>query len=75
MYAKITALGSYVPPKKLTNHDLTKIVDTSVDWIIQRTGIEERRIVDDETFTTDLCEKAALDLSSKYKKKIYTMWI
>ena len=40
--AKITALGCYVPPGLLTNQDLEKLVDTSNQWILERTGIVER---------------------------------
>ena len=42
--AAITAVGGYVPPDKLTNADLEKMVDTTDEWIVQRTGIRERRI-------------------------------
>ncbi len=40
----ISGTGSYVPEKRLTNQDLEKLVETSNDWIVQRTGIRERRI-------------------------------
>ncbi len=63
--AKITALGAYVPPKKLTNHDLEKMVDTSDEWIIQRTGIRERRLADDNVYTSDLAIKAVENLSEQ----------
>ena len=59
MYSQITGTGSYLPEKVLTNHDLEKMVDTSNEWIIERTGIKKRHIVVDET-TCDLAEKAAL---------------
>jgi len=42
MFSRITGTGSYLPPKVLTNHDLEKMVDTSHDWIVERTGIHER---------------------------------
>ena len=45
--AVITGVGHYVPPKVLTNHDLEKMVDTSDEWIVSRTGIKERRILED----------------------------
>ncbi|KXS44701.1 MAG: 3-oxoacyl-[acyl-carrier-protein] synthase III [Candidatus Frackibacter sp. T328-2] len=57
--AGITGVGSYVPEKVLTNHDLEKIVDTSDEWIRSRTGIEERRVADDDTATSDLAYEAA----------------
>ena len=44
-YSKITGWGKYAPPKVLTNADLEKIVDTSDEWIVSRTGIRERHIV------------------------------
>ena len=42
----IVGLGAYAPPKRLTNFDLEKLVDTSDQWITERTGIKERRIVE-----------------------------
>ncbi|HMP95126.1 MAG TPA: 3-oxoacyl-ACP synthase, partial [Phnomibacter sp.] len=46
--AAITAVGAYVPPDKLTNFDLEKMVETNDEWIRTRTGIEERRILKGE---------------------------
>ncbi|MCK4267514.1 MAG: 3-oxoacyl-ACP synthase, partial [Actinomycetia bacterium] len=46
MSVGINGIGVYLPDKVLTNADLEKIVDTSDDWIVTRTGINERRIVD-----------------------------
>ena len=57
--AKITALGTYVPPRLLTNEDLEKMVETSHDWIMERTGIRERHIVDKGVSTSDLAAEAA----------------
>lgn len=57
--AGILGIGSYVPPKVLTNFDLEKMVDTSDEWIRTRTGISERRIVDEDTVTSDLAVHAA----------------
>jgi 3-oxoacyl-[acyl-carrier-protein] synthase-3 len=57
--AKITALGTYVPPRLLTNDDLEKMVETSNDWIVDRTGIRERHIVDKGVATSDLATEAA----------------
>jgi len=57
IHARITGTGSYVPGKIITNHDLEKLVDTSDDWITERTGIKERRIVEKGQTTSDLaCE-------------------
>ncbi|MGQ9471241.1 MAG: beta-ketoacyl-ACP synthase III [Candidatus Aminicenantales bacterium] len=55
---KITATGFYAPPKILTNADLEKMVDTSDEWIITRTGIRERHIADQAQTTSDLCAEA-----------------
>jgi 3-oxoacyl-[acyl-carrier-protein] synthase-3 len=57
--AKISALGTYVPPRLLTNADLEKMVETSNDWIIERTGIRERHIVENGVATSDLAVEAA----------------
>ena len=57
--AKISALGTYVPPRLLTNADLEKMVDTTNQWILERTGIHERHIVDKGVATSDLGFEAA----------------
>ncbi|HML16082.1 MAG TPA: beta-ketoacyl-ACP synthase III [Bryobacteraceae bacterium] len=57
--AKISALGCYVPPGVLTNQDLEKMVDTSNQWILERTGIVERHIAPPEMATSDLAVEAA----------------
>lgn len=54
----ITGLGHYLPKRKLTNHDLEKLVDTSDEWIITRTGIRERRIAEKTERNSDLAAKA-----------------
>jgi 3-oxoacyl-[acyl-carrier-protein] synthase-3 len=59
--ATITAVGHYVPEKKLTNADLEKLVDTTDEWIRTRTGISERRIMEDGA-TSDLAVRAVEDL-------------
>jgi len=56
----IAGLGTYVPPRLLTNEDLEKMVDTSSDWILQRTGIHTRHIVDPGVATSDMGKEAAL---------------
>lgn len=58
--ASITGIGSYLPNKVLTNYDLEKMVDTSNDWIVQRTGIKERRIVENGVTTSDIATQASL---------------
>ena len=56
----ISAVGSYVPDRVLTNQQLEKIVDTSDEWITSRTGIKERRLAAKDEFTSDLATRAAL---------------
>jgi len=58
-YAAFRSIGAYVPQKILTNDELSKMVDTSDEWITKRTGIKERRIAADDEFTSDLGVKAA----------------
>ena len=57
--AKISALGTYVPPRLLTNADLEKMVDTNNEWIMTRVGIRERHVVDKGVATSDLAVEAA----------------
>ncbi|HKA87142.1 MAG TPA: beta-ketoacyl-ACP synthase III [Haliangiales bacterium] len=56
---RILGTGRGVPPKVLTNHDLEKLVDTSDAWISERTGIRERRVLDESLTTSDLSAEAA----------------
>jgi 3-oxoacyl-[acyl-carrier-protein] synthase III len=56
--AGIIGVGAYVPERVVTNDDLAKIVDTSDEWIFQRTGIRERRWARDDEYTSDLAIKA-----------------
>ncbi len=58
--SRIIATGSYAPPKVLTNFDLEKMVETTDEWIISRSGIRERRIVETNVSTSDLGTQAAL---------------
>lgn len=67
-YSKITATGGYLPEKVVTNHDLEQLVDTSDQWIRERTGIEKRHIAADNQTTCDLAEAAArraMDMAGK----------
>ena len=59
-HVKISGLSTYVPPKVLSNADLEKLVDTSNEWILQRTGIRERHIVEPGVATSDLAKEAAI---------------
>jgi len=54
----VIGTGSYLPEKVITNHDLAKIVDTSDEWIVSRTGINERRFANDDIATSDLAYEA-----------------
>jgi len=56
---KISALGTYVPPRVLANADLEKMVETTNDWIMERTGIRERHLVDQGVASSDLGVEAA----------------
>ena len=58
-YARITGTGGYLPDNVMTNHDLEKIVDTTDQWIRDRTGIEQRHIAAEGQTTVDLAEVAA----------------
>src|SRR5919199_383533 len=63
----IVGTGSYTPEKRLTNADLSKIVDTSDEWITTRTGIKERRIAAKDEHTSDMATKAALKAMEQAK--------
>jgi len=59
-YARITGTGSYLPERIMTNADMEKVVDTTDQWIQERTGIKQRHIAADDQTTSDLAEQAAL---------------
>jgi 3-oxoacyl-[acyl-carrier-protein] synthase-3 len=63
--AKITALGTYVPPRLLTNEDLEKMVETTSQWIVERTGIRQRHIAEKGVGASDLAVEAAKCLLAK----------
>lgn len=65
-YSRMTAIGSYVPERILTNKDLEAMVDTSDEWIVQRTGIRERRISTAEQFTSHLCIEAVRNMADRW---------
>ena len=67
---RITAIGSYVPERVMTNNDFKTIIDTNDEWITKRTGIKERRFAEENEFTSDLCIKAIEDLILRYNKEI-----
>ena len=55
----VTGVGGYLPPRIMTNHDMAKIVDTSDEWIVERTGIRQRHVIEDSGKTSDLAVEAA----------------
>lgn len=59
IYSQILGVGSYLPPRIWTNDDLKEIMDTSDEWIVQRTGIKQRHWVEGTTSTSDLALEAA----------------
>ncbi|RLA64738.1 MAG: 3-oxoacyl-ACP synthase [Epsilonproteobacteria bacterium] len=58
IYASFKSIGAYAPKKILSNADLEKLVDTTDEWIVQRTGISERRIAAEDEYTSDMAAKA-----------------
>ena len=58
-YARIAGIGSYLPEKIVTNHDLEKTMDTSDEWIRERTGIQQRHIASDDETTGSMGLEAA----------------
>ncbi len=76
-FSQISGVGSFVPKNIYTNFDLEKMMDTTDEWIQQRTGIEERRWVDENTSTTDLALQASINAieSAKIKKEDIDMII
>ncbi len=63
---KISALGTYVPPRVLTNADLSKMVDTNDEWIMSRVGIRERHIADKGVAASDLAVEAVKNLVASH---------
>ena len=73
VYASFRSIGAYVPEKILSNADLEKMVDTTDEWIVKRTGISERRIAADDEYTSDMAAKAcelAIERSGIAKEEI-----
>lgn len=64
--SRITALGAYVPERILSNADLEKMVDTNDEWIVQRTGMRERRIAAEGEYSSGLAVRAVEDLIRRY---------
>ena len=72
-FAVITGVGGYLPSGRRTNQDLEKITDTSDEWIIKRTGIKERRILEENLATSDMAVKAIQNLVEKYNKDLHQL--
>lgn len=68
--SRVAGIGSYLPEKVLSNFDLEKMVETSDQWIVERTGIERRHIAADDQATSDLCVHAALRALEDAKLKV-----
>ena len=69
-HSKITGIGVYAPEKVLTNSHFEKIVDTSNQWIIQRTGIKERHVIDKDETNLSMSVNAVGKLCENYNKTI-----
>ncbi len=69
IHSKISATGSYLPKKILLNSELAKTVDTSDEWIMDRTGIKQRHVVSEGELTSDIATHAALKTLEKAGKK------
>lgn len=70
LYAAITGVGGYIPQNIRSNYDLEKLCDTSDEWIMKRTGIKERRILEEDLATSDMAVRAIENLANKYKKNL-----
>ena len=68
-FAKIISSGSYLPEKILTNKELESIVDTTDEWITERTGIKERRVSSDDETSVDMAYQASIDAIDKSEIK------
>src|SRR5687768_4949170 len=63
--SRILGVGAYVPPRIVTNHDLAKVMETSHEWIVERTGIEERRWVEPGEGGAEMAAKASREALEK----------
>lgn len=70
-YASITAIGGYIPEQVRTNYDLEQACETSDEWIVKRTGIKERRILDKDLATSDMAVSAIRDMAAKFDKNLF----
>jgi 3-oxoacyl-[acyl-carrier-protein] synthase-3 len=65
--SRITAIGSFVPDRRITNLDMEKLVETSDEWIVQRTGIRERRALSEHEHAFDLIAGAVGNMADRYE--------
>ena len=70
-YAAITGIGGYIPQQVRTNYDLEKVSATSDEWIVKRTGIKERRILENGLATSDMAVRAIQDMAEQYSKNLH----
>ncbi len=68
--SRITAIGTYVPNQILSNNDLEKMIDTNDEWIVQRTGMKERRIASKDEYSSHLAIQAIENLCTTFKKNL-----
>ncbi|MBZ4224195.1 ketoacyl-ACP synthase III [Bacillus wiedmannii] len=68
--SRITAIGTHVPNQMLSNNDLEKMIDTNDEWIVQRTGMKERRIASEDEYSSHLAIKAIENLCTTFKKNL-----
>ncbi|WHY30880.1 ketoacyl-ACP synthase III [Bacillus wiedmannii] len=68
--SRITAIGTYVPNQILSNNDLEKMIDTNDEWIVQRTGMKERRIASEDEYSSHLAITAIENLCTTFKKNL-----
>lgn len=68
--SRITAIGTHIPNQILSNHDLEKMIDTNDEWIVQRTGMKERRIASEDEYSSHLAIKAIEKLCTTFKKNL-----
>lgn len=69
--ARVTAIGTAVPEKRLLNSELEKMVETNDEWIVQRTGMKERRIAGENEFASTLAYQAINNLIKNYDKDLH----
>ncbi|KIL38761.1 3-oxoacyl-ACP synthase [Gordoniibacillus kamchatkensis] len=69
--ARISALGTYVPERIVTNDDMSRIVDTNDEWIVQRTGIRERRYAREDEYTSHMCIAAVQNMIDRHGVSVH----